>query len=404
MHIVYVMAPFGGPEACVQALQPWLESRGHRVSIVYNVAPDRRLSPFPPHVRVGYAVRGNLHAYLAKVVGGFQAWPLRVRAEEEARAIYQEIRRIDAEHPVDVVEVTEGIPIRKLRRRWTVVVRAHGSAWTIRLLCDRQPAPGDDRLIEAQRRQFQMAHAVSAISNHLADHVAEQCRFPRERIAAIPYPIGDDWLADADKQGHDAPGIPGIMAVGRLEKRKGTGELVQAMVQVWRDYPHLKLFLAGLDVGLSRDTLLEMVPEHLRQQLVFLGFVPRDQLRERYRSITAYVAPTRYETFGYTILEAMACGAPVVSTRTGAIPELIDDGVNGFLNELDDVDGIAARIRLLVAQPEIARRIAAGAKQKARSYSLSSIGPALEELYVQARKARMARAVCRSWTTSGDYT
>lgn len=389
MHIVYVLAPFGGPEAYVQTLIPWLESQGHRVSVVYTVLKGQRSSPFPAHIQVEYAVPKNRHAYVARIFGGFRAWPLRVRAKEEEQAVEQAIRRIAAANPVDVVEVTEGILVQRLSRHWAVVVRAHGSDWTFRNFCERL-APGDQWLIRMQHKQFERAHAVSAISRHLADYLAEVCSFPRRRIGFIPYPIGDEWLNDGNERTPAAPDEAAVMVVGRLEKRKGTDQIVRAMVQVWRRYPRMQIYLAGLELGFTREHLLGMVPDGCRQQMTFLGFVPRDQLRQYYRKITAYVAPSSYETFGYTILEAMASGLPVIATRTGAIPELIEEGVNGFLTAMDDIDGLAGRIETLVERPDLAHAMATSSRKKALAYALAVIGPEMEDLYAKARSVRQA--------------
>jgi glycosyltransferase involved in cell wall biosynthesis len=314
-----------------------------------------------------------------------------VRALEAEWAVLQAIRQFDAAHPVDVVEVTEGIGVRGLRRRWAVVVRAHGSDWTFRHYCDNGLGPADRWLIRQQRKQLSAAHAVSAISKHLADHLADFCRFPRQRIRVIPYPVDEGWHTAGSECMRAPQDETAVMAVGRLEKRKGTDQLVRAMVQVWKRYPQTRLYLAGLEIGFSRESLLGMVPENCRQRVRFLGFVARDRLREYYRRITAYVAPTRYETFGYTILEAMASGLPVISTFAGAIPELVEEGVNGFLTAPDDVAGLAARISMVVERPDLASAMAANSRKKAAFYALPLIGPALEDLYETARASRGAR-------------
>ena len=129
------------------------------------------------------------------------------------------------------------------------------------------------------------------------------------------------------------------MSVGRLEHRKGTNVLFEALPAVWEGFHDLRVHLLGSESGFTREELLKMVPVAKREQVVFPGFLPHDRLPEYYRPTTVYVTPTQYETFGYTILEAMACGCPVISCRVGAVPELIEDGVHGVLVPFGDVGG-----------------------------------------------------------------
>jgi glycosyltransferase involved in cell wall biosynthesis len=388
MHIAYLLAPYGGPEAYVKSLLPWLEQQGHRVSVVYTVPPQRRPSPFPSHVRTAYAPGGSIHYYLHRSVGGFRAWPLRVRALETSWSAYHAVAQIDSVEPIDVVEVCEGIPITLFCRHWTTVVRAHGSDWTFRHFCRDGDCRNDDYLVKMEARQLRDAHAVSAISRHLADHLSQVCRFPREAITVIPYPMDVDWmrLAQHSQRGDDQE--VALMAVGRLERRKGSDLLLRAMNGVWERYPEAKVYLVGSEAGLTRDQLLLMVPEGKRRQVIFPGFVPRECLPGYYKQMAIYVAPTQYETFGYTILEAMACCLPVVSTRVGAIPELVEEGKNGLLVSFGDVDALAVAIQTLLDRRHLARAMGLAARSKALEYALPEIGGQLADLYQRAIAAR----------------
>ena len=178
MHIVYVIRPGGGPEAYVKTLLPWLESQGHRVSIVYNERYIGGAHTFPTHVRVIHASRDSAAYYLKKVIDNFRAWPQRLDSWERARAVYLAIRQIDKVEPVNVVEVTEGLSVKWLRRRWAVVLRAHGSAWTFRHFCRDQDSRWDSLEIQQEAQQLRDAHLVSALSRDLADHLSEFCQFP----------------------------------------------------------------------------------------------------------------------------------------------------------------------------------------------------------------------------------
>ncbi len=372
MHIVYVIAPRGGPEAYVKTLIPSLEQQGHRISVVYNsVAPQVKPS-FPSSVRVEFAPPGTLHYYLARTAGGYHGWAQRLRAHEFAWAIGRALDWIARSERIDLVEINEGLPISSIRKRWRVIVRAHGSDWTFRHFC----RDGDDRndpwLVRLEARQLAQADATSAISQHLADHISEFCQFPRDRIRVIPYPI-DTNLFSARPSGSDSQPAT-LLTIGRLEKRKGIDNLLQAMSRVWLHSPKLETYLLGSEAGFRWNDLLSLAPDTKRNQLIFPGFVSHEHLPSYYRKATLYVAPTLYETFAYTILEAMACGLPVIASRVGAIPELVDDGVTGLLVPPGDPASLADAIIRLLDDPTRRALMGQRARDKAEAeYSVEKI-------------------------------
>lgn len=374
MHIVFVIAPAGGPEANVKTLAPELEERGHRLSVIYTVTKDKANTDWSNTIRFRFAPPASAHYYAAKFVGSYRAWPLRLRAWEQARAVRRVLNEIEAEEPIDIVEVTEGFQVSVLGRRWRVVVRAHGSDWTFRGFCGDGETRNDPRIIAEQRRQFLEAQGTSALSAHLADHLSEALQLSSSAIEVIPYGIDIDKFRPSSNG--VGSGAPILLTVGRLERRKGADVLLRAMPRVWQHFPDAQIHLVGSESELRRSDLLAMVPEGKQKQIVFPGFLDRDQLIAQYQRATIYVAPTQYETFGYTVLEAMACGKPVVSTQVGAIEELVTDGQTGLLVPWNDPVALAAAILKLLADLSSARRM--GEAGRARATTLFSIDKIVE--------------------------
>jgi N-acetyl-alpha-D-glucosaminyl L-malate synthase BshA len=96
--------------------------------------------------------------------------------------------------------------------------------------------------------------------------------------------------------------------------------------------------------------------------------------------------PSEMESFGLAALEAMACGLPPVSTRVGGVPELISDGVDGFLEPVGDIGAQAARVVSLLTDDALYRRMSAAARHSAETrYSTLLIIPQYEQYYKEVR-------------------
>jgi glycosyltransferase involved in cell wall biosynthesis len=121
-----------------------------------------------------------------------------------------------------------------------------------------------------------------------------------------------------------------------------------------------------------------------QERVIFPGFVPHQNMPQFYQNTTIYIAPTQYETFGYTILEAMACGRPTITTPVGAVPELIEDGVHGFLVPFGNAEILANAIEDLLSKPKLMKRMGTNAREKASDFSLEKIGGKLESFYAYA--------------------
>jgi glycosyltransferase involved in cell wall biosynthesis len=94
-----------------------------------------------------------------------------------------------------------------------------------------------------------------------------------------------------------------------------------------------------------------------------------------------FILPSQTESFGLAALEAMACGAPVVASRAGGLPEVIDDGVNGILEPVGSVEAMGRRAVELLREPEKYAAVRAAAIAKAEQFSANTIVPMYEAFY-----------------------
>jgi glycosyltransferase involved in cell wall biosynthesis len=123
-----------------------------------------------------------------------------------------------------------------------------------------------------------------------------------------------------------------IAAIGRLEEEKGFDILIDAMAKI----PNVKLKIAG--DGSMKKALIKRVKNHqLSDRIEFVGELTRVEVRELISHSQFLVLSSRYETFGNVLLEALACGKPVVSTRCGGPEEIVTD-TSGYLSEINAND------------------------------------------------------------------
>jgi glycosyltransferase involved in cell wall biosynthesis len=150
----------------------------------------------------------------------------------------------------------------------------------------------------------------------------------------------------------------GFVFAGRLSAEKGVDVLIKAAGQL----PGVSVEILG--DGPARPELERLAAQVAPGRVHFRGRVGKDSVHSAMRSALAVVVPSRwYENQPMTILEAFACGAPVIGSRLGGIPELVTDGVNGFTVAADDPAALAASMRALASQPKEALALGQAARR-----------------------------------------
>ena len=153
-----------------------------------------------------------------------------------------------------------------------------------------------------------------------------------------------------------------IGCFGRVRAQKGVDLLVRAGLRLLPDRPRVQIVFTGRITPDNRafadELLKEIRSAGLEGRIRFLGELPWDQVVRHYQALDLFAAPARWEGFGLTPLEAMACGVPAVAARVGAYETLIRDGVTGSLVPPDDLDALTDALRLWL--DDDAARAAAG--------------------------------------------
>ena len=169
-----------------------------------------------------------------------------------------------------------------------------------------------------------------------------------------------------------------VGAVARLDRRKGLDVLLEAAARAARDKPGLRILVVGDGPERVRLEALARL-RGLGDRVHFAG----DQARVLpfLAAMDVLVAPSRSEGLGVAVIEGLAAGLPVLASRVGGIPEVIEHGVSGRLLPPGDVAAWAQALVELAADPVSRARLAEGAARRARAFALSASASALMELY-----------------------
>jgi len=160
-----------------------------------------------------------------------------------------------------------------------------------------------------------------------------------------------------------------VISVSRLVPWKGFDALIRAHAELKKKFPDLTLLIVG--TGPDQKRLGDLANAlGVGDSVVFTGNVPRDVALRYMRAADVFVLNTHYEGFSHLLLEASAVGVPIVTTKIGGNPELIEDNVNGYLIKPDDVRMLTHRIGKLLQSPETRARLAGNAKKRVGNFSV----------------------------------
>jgi glycosyltransferase involved in cell wall biosynthesis len=262
-----------------------------------------------------------------------------------------------------------------LRARDRCVATVHDLGWQV------HPELFDRRLRLMYRLLFpwvlRRADRLIAVSRYTADDLVRRAGIPASRIDVVYHGLDPVFTAPAETAVPSTSGQPYILAVGGVSPRKNTRRLIQAFAS-WRGRGGHRESYQLLITGTSRDREFADGGGSLPPGVKLVGYVDKTELRRLYGGAALFLYPGIYEGFGLPIIEAMACGAPVVTSHTGAVPEIA--GGAAILVDPYAVDSIAAGIEQATI-PEEAARLREKGHERIRFFDWADAAAATIDVY-----------------------
>lgn len=180
------------------------------------------------------------------------------------------------------------------------------------------------------------------------------------------------------------PSVPIVLSVSRLAPEKNIDAILRAAAEAFKQTP-LHVVVAGN--GMDRERLEKLTEElGFSDHVTFTGFVSGDDLPHLYRLASVFVMAGNVELQSLVTMEAMASGLPVVAVNALALPELVHDGVNGFLFEPGRIDHLTNSLVKLLSSPELRESMAKKSLEIIQTHDITKTIKRFEELYQSIQK------------------
>lgn len=373
----------GGVPALTQTVYQLLASAGHSPQVVYRASGEvptssrwavlRFFLSTPPVRRL---VRDNMNA--VAVVD----YPVPPRFQYHL----PRLARSALNAPVAAVVSGSshvGLPLALARRPYVLWVATlyeeelrsraiAGDPWAVSFLRH----PDWPVLQEQERLVYERAGAILALSPNTAAQISSRWPALDARLRTVVYPVDTDRF----QPGPGPADPPYVLLTARIrDPRKNVNLLLQAFSEVRRECPHMRLVVAGDDPLPATRTLAAELS--VADSVIFAGYVRPDEFVRLYQNATLFVLPSLQEGLGISVLDAMACGVPVVCTRCGGPEGVVQDGVTGLLTPNGDAPALAQAINGLLHSPDLMKSMGAAG----RAYTVEHFARAKVE--AQLRKA-----------------
>jgi len=353
----------------VHYMRAELQAAGHRVSIfTRNVGEGGR-------ERGVHLVYRRLWSRIARRIRGrIPSWEQEVFTF--SRVIADEILRVHRRTPIDVLEIEESFGwCHDIARRTRIptVVKLHGPSFLSLVEEELTTDFGRER-IEREGTALRQSELIVSPAVDTLRRTIERYQLDPHRTHHIANPLA---MAPDTPLWSPATCDPKcILFVGRFDQRKGADVMLRAFAIASQQCPELRLVFVGPDHGLPtasgrllhfEDYARSTLDPSLRERIQYRGRLPNHEIARLRTQAMVTVVPSRWENQGYSYLEAMWQGCPIVCTDAGGCSEDVIHGVTGRLAHSGDPDAFAREVLALTRDPAEAARLGAAARRHVMS-------------------------------------
>ena len=298
-------------------------------------------------------------------------------------------------HQLDLLHVHYAIPhsvsallarqmLAKAGRRLPFITTLHGTDITLVGL--------DRSYLPITRFGIDESDGVTAISSHLRERTRENLGITREievirNFVNCDFYVRNPELVAQQRPRFAKPGESLLVHLSNFRPVKRVLDVIETFARVSRALPARLLMIGdGPERSAAEFLALRL---GVGDRVDFVG--KQENVNELLALSDLMLMPSEMESFGLAALEAMACRVPAVATNVGGVPELIEDGVNGLLYEIGDVEGMAAGAISILSDPALLERYAAASRRTAQDHFCASRIIPLYERYYERILAQLPR-------------
>lgn len=297
-----------------------------------------------------------------------------------------------AKEPLDIVEMEESFGLnyyvinKKTKARF--VTRLHGPWFTMEKIFNLKGDEQFKRRVFFEGEGIKRAYGITAPSLDVLEKVRAYYNIDLPDARVIPNPVlmvekPNQWQINAE--------TPYILFVGRFDSHKGGDLIIDSFNIVAQSNKEVQLYIVGPDRGFVVDGVLlninqyinkQISNESIRQRIIVHGHCHAEQISRLRQRARVTVFCSRYETFGISLVEALAAGCPTVATAVGGIKEIIVDGFNGVFAEPESPESIAEKTLMLLSDEKMSKQLSENAiKDAGKRFSCKNIAAQTVDYY-----------------------
>jgi glycosyltransferase involved in cell wall biosynthesis len=322
----------------------------------------------------------NVHRIAHKTIFPFK-WAFREFGLrwEYSLSICRKLKEIIKRYKIDVVEAPnlsgESL-VYSFHKKVPLVIRLHTHFSEVINFLNWQNNPDRRLSCRIEDAAVLRSDLITCSTVTHAENVSKELGIDAKKIKIIPLGVP---LPDIQPETKAPNANPVILYVGRLERRKGTHVLIQAIPYVLNEFPNVDFKIVGRDSFVShegvnfsglegrsfKEQLIGMLPENCKDRVKFCGYVDTEELGRYYHSCDIFVAPSLYESFGLIYIEAMSYAKPVIGCGVGGVTEVVRNQESGILVPPEDPRALADAMLRLLKDQELRERMGEAARRLA---------------------------------------